>query len=374
MRYFITFPGEAGNVDHFGGTPYNLGMAMRAIGQECHFLSLTADPVVKTARIIRGGVNLLAGKGRGGFHYSDFFLNRIWKGAPTFRSGDVLINFFQLYGRPAWAEPARKVFYLDMTLNQYFAGYDPSMHSSIQKRSLAREKEGYNRADLVIGRSQWASDSFANDYDVAPDRIRTVLPGANVSDDFIRYLRDAPIPAPHGRLRFLFMGKDPVRKGLPRFFDALRVMPELRDKVEMHVIGLTQDQIPAADRELCPVHIHGFVSKKDTRAFCDIMLGCDVGILLSYAEAGGFALREFQLAGLAVIAPNVGGSPEWVEPGTAVLVHPQDDAARIAALLKDLVDHPDKVAAMQAASRERRDTIAWTRTARNICNEIEALG
>ena len=374
MTYYIAFPGKASDESHFGGTPYYLSKAFNAIGCPSACLDLVPPPRIRWLRLAWNALNLIRGKGKGGFQYSDIYLNHVWQEAPEFSAQDTIINLFQVFGPKALQSPARKVFYFDMTLCQLFREYKLPISLPLQAAAIAKETACFHAADLILTKSQWAANSVIEDYGIAPDKVKAVVAGANVADDLVTYLEHAPPPPPHDRVRFLFIGKEPERKGLFRFLDAVRLLPDLKDHIELHLVGLDESLIPASYRDICPMVIHGFINKKrESQRFCDVMLACDVGILLSTAEAGGFSLREFQLAGMAVIAPRVGGSPEWVEPGAGVFVNPEDDAQAIALLLGNLLARPETIAAMRAAARLGRANIGWRQTARQILAHIEAL-
>ena len=73
----------------------------------------------------------------------------------------------------------------------------------------------------------------------------------------------------------------------------------------------------------------------------------------SHSEGTPLAIMEAQATGLPVVATHVGGIPEIVTMGeTGVLVAP-GEAASIASVVAHLLDHPDDLARLGRAARER---------------------
>jgi glycosyltransferase involved in cell wall biosynthesis len=72
-----------------------------------------------------------------------------------------------------------------------------------------------------------------------------------------------------------------------------------------------------------------------------------------WAEPFGFVAPEAMMRGAAVIASEVGGLPEIVEPGVTGLLVPPGDVEALAGALRIVLDDRDLCARMGAAGRER---------------------
>jgi glycosyltransferase involved in cell wall biosynthesis len=95
-----------------------------------------------------------------------------------------------------------------------------------------------------------------------------------------------------------------------------------------------------------------------------------VVVVPSLGEGFGLVALEAMERGRAVVASDVGGLPEIVEPGRTGLLVPPGDPAALAAALLELVRNPERTAAMGAAGRER----ALTAFSQERCTDgIEAL-
>lgn len=95
-----------------------------------------------------------------------------------------------------------------------------------------------------------------------------------------------------------------------------------------------------------------FVGQRDPDDVRIFMGRTAVFALPSRSEGLPLALLEAMAAGLPVVATRVGGVPDVLEPGTGLLV-PPEDAAALAEALSKLLDRPAEAAAMGERARER---------------------
>ena len=374
-RIFLAAVGNCNDPSTWSGTPFHLLQA----GKEAGFLHGGLDLSVpagafKLVRYFWNAWELLNGRGRG-YQYSDYFLNGIWRAKPAFRPGDRIINLFQLFPNSIHSnDEIDRIFYIDQTLRQLFGFYPEASHVSLKRRQIAVEKERaqYERASKIITLCQWAANSVINDYGIDPGRVSVVLPGANLDAlAYAQWERNRSRALSNGYcshkpgmpMRFVFVGMDGVRKGLNRLLEAMEIIPQVEQRMLLSVIGANRRSVSVSDRVASAVSWIGIVSKgTQTTEFLNIVGSCDVGVLLSRAEAAGISLREFQSLGLAVLGPNVGGSPEMIVPGAGLLVSPKATKEEVATLLESIVDNPSKVERMKRAAWQKRKTMSWFQT------------
>jgi glycosyltransferase involved in cell wall biosynthesis len=79
----------------------------------------------------------------------------------------------------------------------------------------------------------------------------------------------------------------------------------------------------------------------------------DLYVQPSRFEAQGIAIAEAMLAGLAVVATDVGGIPDVVIDGETGLLVPSEDPGALANAIGELIDDPARRAEMGAAGRRR---------------------
>lgn len=366
-RTLLAAVGDVNDIRIWSGTPYHLLQAARAAGVIDAGLSL--QPLARFRQLRRYAWNLMAvarGRGRGGYQFSDACLQRLWQPESATLKDARVVNCFQLYPRVVLEDDRiEKWFYIDQTMPHYLDGYGLGADISgwTQSDIVRREREGYARAAGIVAHSHWAARCLVEDYGIAASKVHVVVPGANL--DPVAYCawaarRASPSIDASAPLQLVFVGKAPLRKGLDRLIRALQLARSAGAQCQLRVIGCTPEQLPPSLREVEGVEWLGFIHKQQrARDYLDAVAACDVGCLLSHAEAGGMCLREFHALGLAVIAPAVGGSPDHVIAEAAHLVSPAASDEQIAALLLRLSRDRSEVQAMREVSWARREEVLW---------------
>jgi glycosyltransferase involved in cell wall biosynthesis len=279
-----------------------------------------------------------------------------------------VINCFQLYPPSLVADGRVELwFHLDQTLLQLFDTYGvrQSIGKRIAAQALAREREGYERAVGVVMHSHWAAESVIRDYGIDPGKVSVVVPGANLDPVAYAGWASARVPGSAAAmakrpLRLVFVGKHPERKGLDRLLRALALARAEGAHCTLRIIGCTPDDLAPELRDTQGVEWVGFIDKRrDAEGYLNAVAACDIGCLLSRAEAGGIGLREYHALGLAVIGPDVGGSADHVIPEAARLVGPQASDEEIAAVILELDRDRTAVQRMREVSWARRREVTW---------------
>lgn len=368
-RTLIAAVGDANDIRSWSGIPYHELQAGREQGLIDVGLPLSTDSWIWTARrTLWNLASLLSGRGRGGYQYSVSFLETLW--APhrdELRNGRV-INCFQLYPPSLVADGSVELwFHLDQTLLQLFDTYGvrESIGKRIAAQALAREREGYEQATGVVMHSHWAAESVIRDYGIDPGKVSVVVPGANLDSVAYAGWASAQIPGSAaavagGPLRLVFVGKHPVRKGLDRLLRALTLARAEGANCTLRIIGCTPDDLAPELRDTQGLEWIGFIDKRrDAQGYLNAVGECDIGCLLSRAEAGGIGLREYHALGMAVMGPDVGGSPDHVIPEAARLVGPHASDEAIAALILELDRDRSEVQRMREVSWARRREVTW---------------
>jgi len=97
----------------------------------------------------------------------------------------------------------------------------------------------------------------------------------------------------------------------------------------------------------------------------DLLAAADVVALPSRWEARALVAQEALLAGRPLVATPVGGIPDLVRDGARLV--PPDDAAALAAAIRDLLDDPPQAATM--VERGRQCAAAWP-TAQDTVEQV----
>jgi glycosyltransferase involved in cell wall biosynthesis len=362
MTVHLAAVGDVNSQATWSGIPFNMLAAGRALGVLDDGLPLACDGPSWTLRRCAWNVASLLRGSLGGYQYSEAFLSALWRQA-ALAPGDTIVNCFQLYPQHIAADGRlTKWFCIDQTLHQLFSDYGagPLMSAGAREEILQREAAQYRAAAGVIAHSEWAADSVRRFYGIDPAKVFTVVAGANLDERLVEAwerLRAAPA---NGPLRLVFVGKDWRRKGLVRLIEAIIIARESGARISLTVIGPDADEIPQVYRALKDIDWLGPIDKsRDMARFIEIVGAHDAGCLLSKAEAGGIALREFHRLGLATLAPATGGAPEHAIAGATTLIAPSATPRDIAAVLRNLAARPDELQRQKDHAWRIRHSASW---------------
>ena len=180
----------------------------------------------------------------------------------------------------------------------------------------------------------------------------------------------AALGLPTDRPIALFVGHLTELKGVANLLDAFGVYAAHAQNSPRLVIvghGPLEGALRARATELGlqeSIRILGALPQKDVAAW---MSACDVLVLPSRSEGLPTVICEAMVAGRAVIATAVGGTPELVENGvTGMLLAPNDTPA-ITRALSEVLDSPGRALAMGAAAHARAATsLTWDAVAAQI--------
>lgn len=207
-------------------------------------------------------------------------------------------------------------------------------------RRLKRASSRRLAAHIAVGAA--SARAVEADAGLPPRSVRTIHNG----------VPDRPLPppspdAPHPAAVTLAR-LDPV-KGLDVLARAVAAIPALHATVigrgpEEDLLAREAAALGVADRFV-------LAGWRDDPG--PALADADLFVLPSRAEGLPLSICEAMLAGLAVVASDVGSVREVVEDGVTGLLVPPDDAAALTAAIRALVDDPARRAAMGAAGRDR---------------------
>ncbi len=191
----------------------------------------------------------------------------------------------------------------------------------------------FHSATLLQAWSRWAKQSAIDDYGIDEAKIIINPPGVDL--DIWRPPAQQPDHTARPR-RVLFVGNDFERKGGDLLLEWYRT--QRPDEVELHLV--TREPVAsgpgiAVYHDLPPngadlVHLYG---------------SCDVFVLPSRGECFGIATVEAMATGLPVIASDVGGTADIVEPGRNGFIVGAGRADELStALASILADEPRRLA------------------------------
>ena len=298
-----------------------------------------------------------------GWTYSRRYARTVWPRREVAVEVEEYISHFQLLPpRDVVHEPI--TYYIDATLRQWFEDYGWRVGRRVKADALAREREAYLSARYVVGMSDWCSEDVISSYGVPAERVRTILPAANLDEESL-------LPAEEwdgelSPLRLGLVGIDWERKGGPVLLDAASILKRMGHDVEVVVLGPDPSRIqPHAS-----VKALGYVHKgRDVQRFVDILRSFHFGCLLSRVEASGFSTLEYLRLGIPIIATAAGGI---VDPKGAGLRFPVDaDGEQVAEALVEVLREPERYATMRKAAARDGVAYRWDRTADEMLSLLD---
>jgi glycosyltransferase involved in cell wall biosynthesis len=195
---------------------------------------------------------------------------------------------------------------------------------------------------LVIAVAQHVADAVAG-AGVPRNRIRVVPNGVEIPEA-------ASPPASAPPLRIGMLARLDASKGIAVFAAAVR-RARLEAEVEV-VLGATAGAGPEADALLRQVADAGIRAITPEGPGVEFLRTLDVVVLPSRHEGHPLVLLEAMALGKAIIASEIPGVREVLEPDGAGLLFPPDDADALAEALRTLVDDQDLRGALGARARE----------------------
>jgi glycosyltransferase involved in cell wall biosynthesis len=165
-----------------------------------------------------------------------------------------------------------------------------------------------------------------------------------VSDNGYAAFQRAPRRRPSAPIRIGFVGTLSWEKGLHVLIDAVKRLETA--KYELHVFGALEtfpDYVAGLRRAATglPVTFHGAF---DGARIADVLAAIDVLVVPSvWMENSPLVIHEAFIAGVPVIASREGGMPALLGEGAWGLLYNSVDAGELAAILRGLLDEPDRL-------------------------------
>ena len=255
--------------------------------------------------------------------------------------------------------------YHDGSLATYLRRPDLALdrRSRAVRRALDYECRLHDRTDLIFPMSEWLARAFVDEYRQAPEKVVPVGAGPGLDEVPREVDRD------YSRPRYLFVGKEFVRKGGPQLLQAFAEIRELRPDAELAIVGPGHPPTHQAG-----VRFLGRLSRAvpaGAEALDRAFREATVFVMPSVYEPFGIAFLEAMAFGLPCVGSATCAMPEIIEDEVTGYVVPPGDVQSLAARMLDLAD-PQRAHRMGDAGRRRMlEHYTWASVASRIVAEVQ---
>jgi|TARA_Y100000294_G_scaffold106130_1_gene98598 glycosyltransferase involved in cell wall biosynthesis len=215
------------------------------------------------------------------------------------------------------------------------------------------ERRALHSQDRIFVLSNFVKGSIVDDYGIDPEKVTVIGAGPNLDVDS---KRDGITKDFNGR-NILFVGLDPVRKGLPLLLKAFESVVKVFPDAHLNVVG-----VEGQNRQGVTYHgrLHGDALKR-------VFYESQVFAMPSLREPFGIVFLEAMWSQNVCIGTNAFTMPEIIEHGvTGYVVNPQDEV-ELADRLVTLFSNPDQLKQMaEEGYRKAQSKWSWDVSARIV--------
>ncbi len=223
-------------------------------------------------------------------------------------------------------------------------------------------RSGIRRAAAVTACSAFTLADAERRFGLAAGRGIVVPNGVSLTDaPEASGSLPAAVAALGGRSYVLALGRVVEKKGFDLLLDGYAAMDPGRRSADL-VIGGTGPALEALEARAEDSGLAGrvhFTGRLTREQVVSTMAGATVFVMPSRLEPFGIVVLEAWRAGVAVVASNRGGAPEFIENGVSGLLVDPFDPVAVARALERLLSDPDERRSIAGAGRHRVASFAW---------------
>ena len=186
------------------------------------------------------------------------------------------------------------------------------------------------------------------------EKVHHVGGGINLDKSLIDYSRK------QGN-RFLFVGRDFIRKNGPLVYDSFKLLLKKYPKIELHIAGPRENPYPNDNTP--NYYYYGDCSHEK---LSELFNQSDVFVMPSRFEAYGLVFIEALSYGLPCIGRDAYEMPYFIEDGKTGRLMKKQDPEELANLMEDVITNPQYVTNVRAKRDEYIEEYSWDKVAERI--------
>lgn len=221
---------------------------------------------------------------------------------------------------------------------------DPHLEIKLNTR-LKKNIEALNDCDIIIGVSNDVANILTN-YGVSEDKILVQHIGSTVAGMNILHTK---FMNPN-EIVFGFVGGVTYYKGVHQLVEAFTLLPkELKNRAKLNIYGKYQEnyfraidkQYLQLEEDKSKVTFFGRFTPSDIPQITNEV---DINVLPSLcADTAPQTIFESFSNGLSIIAPNVGGFPDFVADGVNGLIYDKASVKDLSKCLQKIMENPELI-------------------------------
>lgn len=230
--------------------------------------------------------------------------------------------------------------YIDMSADAmvHLMKSDPSTFS-VSGRQVCSAKTLIKRASIqnkyfencsgVFTMGQWMADDLIHRQGIAYEKVHHVGGGVNVDISQVDYSQKK------GN-KFLFVGRDFIRKNGPLVYQAFRLLHQKHPEWELHIAGPKSNPYPNDSTD--QFFFHGDCEGKSLATLYNL---CDVFVMPSRFEAYGLVFIEALTYGLPCIGRKAYEMPYFIQDGVTGRLLEDQEPQSLALLMEEVMTNHD---------------------------------
>lgn len=272
-----------------------------------------------------------------------------------------------------------KVLYTDANINLLIDFYPDfyGFSDRFVKRAQFITKNALENATIAAFSSDWASNSAIKDYNISPEKVKTITLGCNIDHNLKNKEIDHIIDnRDQNEIQLLFIGVDWKRKGGEKAYDILNYIAKLEQKVKLHIIGIKNIENQLKNNPNV-IH-HGFINKgtpDGKKKMEDIFKSIHFLVLPTKADCTPMVFAELNSFGVPAISHDIGGISSIIINDVNGKTFPIDaDAEHIGNTICQLFNNKATYRKLAKSSfNEYEARLNWDYTADKLLKEIQEI-